>query len=126
MSDSSDKIVPEVGSDEEQRILGRHHLIYYLRVYDNTSNRVIGHVVDITPRGVMLITDQPVAEAQEYRLRMRFPGMHTSRDELIFETVCRWCRPDVNPDFFLAGFQIQNLRAEEANFIQGMINELGL
>lgn len=125
MVDNPGRSFPEEQGDE-QRILNRHHLIYYLRVYDSTSNHVIGHVVDISPRGVMLITDELLATEQEFNLRMRFPGMSSSRDELIFEAVCRWCRPDENPAFYLAGFEIQNLPPEEANFIQGMINELGL
>lgn len=110
----------------DQRILKRHHLIYYLRAYDNTSSRVLGHVVDISPQGVMLITDEPLVPGEDRRLRMRFPGMSSSRDELIFDAVCRWCRPDENPAFYLVGLQIQNLLPEEANFIQGMIRELGL
>ena len=125
MADNSGRIFPAEQGDE-QRILNRHHLIYYLRVYDSTSNRVLGHVVDISPRGVMLIADEPLAAEQGFHLRMRFPGMSSSRDELMFEAVCRWCRPDENPAFYLAGFEIQNLSPEEANFIQGMINELGL
>ena len=113
-------------SRHEQRILKRHHLIYYLRVYDNTSSRVLGHVVDISPQGVLLITDEPLVPGESRRLRMRFPGMSTSRDELIFDAVCRWCRPDENPAFYLVGLQIQNVLPEEADFIQGMIRELGL
>lgn len=125
MSDDPEMTFPAQGQDE-QRILNRHHLIYYLRVYDNTSNRVLGHVVDISPRGVMLITEEQLVPGKEYRLRMRFPGMSSSRDELIFEALCRWCRPDENPAFYLTGLQLQNLPPEEANFIQGMISELGL
>ena len=111
---------------DEQRTLKRHHLIYYLRVYDGISSKVVGHVVDISPQGLMLITDEPIAIEEEYRLRMRFPGAESSLDELIFDAVCRWCREDENPAFYLAGFQIRNLMPEEANFIQGMINEFGL
>ena len=125
MSDNPEMIF-SAESRDEQRILNRHHLIYYLRVYDNTSSRVLGHVVDISPRGVMLISDEQLVPGEEYRLRMRFPGMSSSRDELIFEAICRWCRPDENPAFYLVGFQIQNLPPEEANFIQGLIRELGL
>jgi hypothetical protein len=125
MSDNPEETGP-AESRHEQRILKRHHLIYYLRVYDNISSRVLGHVVDISPQGVLLITDEPLVPGEDRRLRMRFPGMSTSRDELIFDAVCRWCRPDENPAFYLVGLQIQNVLPEEADFIQGMIRELGL
>ena len=125
MTDKPERTFP-AESGHEKRILNRHHLIYYLRVYDNTSSHVIGHVVDISSGGVMLITDEPLVPGKDYRLRMRFPGMNSSRDELIFESLCRWCREDENPAFYLVGLQIQNIYPEEANFIQGMISELGL
>ncbi|MDY0350029.1 MAG: PilZ domain-containing protein [Desulfobulbaceae bacterium] len=114
------------GSGEEQRRIMRRHLIYYLRVYDGVSSRVVGHVVDISPHGLQLIADQPVPVQAEHRLRMSFPGMEASRDELVFDAVCKWCRQDENPAFYLAGFQIRNLMPDEAVFIQGMISEFGL
>lgn len=110
----------------EQRGLSRHHLIYYLRVYDGISSRVVGHVVDISPEGLMLITDEPIPVQEEYRLRMRFPGSGSEQQELLFDAVCRWCREDENPEFYLAGFQIQELPEKSANFIQGLIAEFGM
>jgi len=125
MSGQSDKGNPATRQNE-QRIIKRHHLIYYLRVFDGVSSKVVGHVVDISPHGLMLITEEAVGVQEEYRLRMHFPGAESEQDELIFEAVCRWCRKDENPAFYLAGFQIQNLSPEEADFIQGMITELGM
>ena len=110
----------------EQRSLNRHHLIYYLRVFDGISSRVVGHIVDISPQGIMLITDEPITVQEDYRLRMRFPGAGSEQEELIFDAVCRWCRQDDNPEFYIAGFQIQNLPEESANFIQGLIAEFGM
>ncbi len=108
----------------EQRSFGRHHLIYYLRVFDGISSRVVGHIVDISPQGLMLITDEPVTVQEDYRLRMRFPG--SDQEELIFDAVCRWCRQDDNPDFYIAGFHIQDIPANAAHFFQGLIAEFGM
>lgn len=125
MPETTDKGNP-VTRSADQRIIKRHHLIYYLRVYDGVGSRVVGHVVDISPHGLMLITEEAIGVQEEYRLRMHFPGAESMQDELIFDAVCRWCRKDDNPAFYLAGFQIQNLSPEEADFIQGMITELGM
>lgn len=110
----------------EQRGRSRHHLIYYLRVFDGISNRVVGHIVDISPQGIMLITDEPISVHEEFRLRMRFPGTGTDQEELIFDAVCRWCREDDNPEFYIAGFKIQDLPEPATNFIQGLIAEFGM
>ena len=110
----------------EQRSFSRHHLIYYLRVFDGISSRVVGHIVDISPQGLMLRTDEPITVQEEYRLRMRFPGTGADHDELLFDAVCRWCRQDENPEFYIAGFQIQDIPAEAAEFFQGLIAEFGM
>ena len=39
----------------EKRQIKRRHLIYYLRIYDGISSRIIGHAVDISQQGMMLI-----------------------------------------------------------------------
>ena len=75
---------------------------------------------------MMLISEEPIAVHEEYRLRMRFPGVINEQDELIFDAVCRWCRPDDNPAFYVSGFQIQDLLPEETRFIQELINEFGV
>lgn len=119
----------ETGGHEhaEKRRFKRRHLIYYLRIYDGISSRVVGHAVDISQQGMMLLSDEPVTVHEEYRLRMRFPGVTSyDHDELIFNAVCRWCRQDDNPAFFVAGFQIQNLLPEETRFIQSLIEEFGI
>ena len=110
----------------EQRNLSRHHLIYYLRVFDGSSSRVVGHIVDISPQGIMLITEEPITVQEEYQLRMRFPGQGSGQDELILDAVCRWCRQDKNPEFYIAGFHIQELPAEAASFMRGLIAEFGM
>lgn len=110
----------------EKRQFKRRHLIYYLRIYDGISSRVIGHAVDISQQGMMLISDEPVAVHEEYRLRMRFPGVSHEQEELVFYAVCRWCHLDENPAFYVAGFHIQNLLPEETRFIQSLIDEFGV
>lgn len=111
----------------EKRHINRLHLIYYLRVYDGISSRVVGHAADISQHGLMLISDVPVDVHEEFRFRMRFPGKTDEQEELIFNAVCRWCRQDDNnAAFYLVGFQIQDLLPDDALFIQSLIDEFSV
>ncbi len=48
-------------ADLSDRIsIKRRHLIYYLRVWNNKEDKVLGHVVDITTEGLMLISEQEI------------------------------------------------------------------
>lgn len=86
----------------DQRRLPRRHLIYYLRVFDRDSELLLGNLVDISIRGVMLVCEQPVEIGRVCRMRMILPDS----GEVQFTGICRWCRNDVNPDLYDAGFEL--------------------
>jgi c-di-GMP-binding flagellar brake protein YcgR len=109
----------------EQRQVARRHLVFYLRIFDGMSSRVLGHLMDISPNGLMLLSDEPVAENEEYRLRMRLPKEVAEREEIVFEAVSRWCRQDENPDFYVVGFQIQDMDSETKKSVSQLIEEFG-
>ena len=55
----------------EKRVIERRHLVFYLRIFDGMGSRVLGHLVDVSTRGAMLVCDAPIQLNQEFRLRMR-------------------------------------------------------
>lgn len=110
----------------EQRKVVRRHLVFYLRVFDGMSSRVVGHLMDISTNGLMILSDEPVAVNEEYRLRMRLPWEMAGSDEIIFGATSRWCREDEDPDFFMTGFQIQNIESDAAQLIRHLIDEFGI
>lgn len=89
-----------------KRDLKRHYLIYYLRVYNRSNGEVMGHLVDITANGVMILRDSPIEVGTSYAMRIRWRNSEGKLQLADFDGVCRWCRPDVNPDFYGAGFII--------------------
>ena len=58
----------------ENRHLSRWRLIHYLRVFDRESETLLGHVVDITVGGMMLVSVDPIAVDRDYEVRMVLPG----------------------------------------------------
>ncbi len=59
---------------EKKRSQKRWHLIYYLRVFDRDTNEMIGHLVNITTEGIMLISDQTIDLDKTFHLRMLWPN----------------------------------------------------
>jgi hypothetical protein len=45
---------------QEKRKLKRRHLIYYLRVFEKNTDTLLGYLVDITPEGIMIMSESPV------------------------------------------------------------------
>ncbi len=108
---------------KDMRGVERRHLVFYLRVFDGMSSKVIGHIVDISSKGLMLISDNPVPVNEYYRLRMRLPSEIGDKDEILIDATSRWCKPDENPDFFITGFQIFNLTSDIEKYILCLIND---
>ncbi len=109
-----------------QRNLKRHYLIYYLRVFNRETGEVLGHLVDITTKGIMIMRDSPIEVGVNYSLRLRWRNASGRLQLADFEGICRWCRPDVNPDFYGAGFAISAASQEHIEAIQSLINDLGM
>ena len=108
---------------KERRQVERWYLVFYLRVFDGMSRKILGHLVDISENGIMLICDNSVEVNEDYRLRMRLPNQMKDRDEIIFSGTSRWCKSDANPDFYLVGFQIYDLDPTIRNFINNLIKD---
>ncbi len=106
-----------------RRQVERKYLVFYLRVFDGMSSNVIGHVVNISAKGVLLLSDNPVPVNEEYRLRMRLPSEITDRGEILFNATSRWSKKDANPDFYLTGYKIQNLSSSIKNNILCLIDD---
>jgi hypothetical protein len=111
---------------DERRKFRRRHVIYYSRVYERTTGELIGHVMDITPEGIKLISEQPIPIHQRFHFRIDLPDDIAIKEYMFFEAESRWSAPDVNPDFYNTGFQVFNMSKEDAEFLNRMIDETGL
>lgn len=112
--------------DLNKRDLKRHYLIYYLRVFNRENGEVLGHLVDITTKGIMIMRDSPIEVGLNYSLRLRWRNGAGKLQVADFDGVCRWCRPDVNPDFYGAGFIITHAELDTIHAIQSLIIDLGM
>ncbi len=111
---------------ENKRDLKRHYLMFYLRVFNRDTGEVLGHLVDITTKGVMIMRETPVETGKEYNLRLRWRDAADKLQIADFSGVCRWCHPDVNPDFYGAGFAITIADESHVKAIHSLIEDLGM
>jgi hypothetical protein len=117
--------IPIKTNSSNKRRLKRSHLIYYLRVFDRTTNQILGHLVDITPEGAMLISEQTIPIATRYQLRMMLPAEIFGREHLDFEAESLWSKHDINPDFHDTGFRLVNVEVKDIAVISRLIDEYG-
>ena len=73
----------------------------------------------------MLISETPLDPGALYHLRMDLPEDVNTKSYLSFDAACLWSRPDINPDFYNAGFKVINMSPEDIHLIENMIDEYG-
>jgi len=107
----------------EQRKLKRRNLIYYLKVFDSKNGDLLGHLVDITLEGIMLVSAKPIEINKSFKLKMELPNEIMSKTQLIFDTTSRWSKKDINPDFIDTGFQLNTLSDKDKFIVENLISE---
>ena len=110
---------------KEKRKITRRFLLYYMRVYDASSRKQIGNLVDITPRGIMVVSERPLPEGQTSRLRMELTEEVSEKPFMEFNALSKWCEPDVAPGNYNTGFEILDLEKEDARIIKRIVEEFG-
>ncbi|MBE9521361.1 MAG: PilZ domain-containing protein [Proteobacteria bacterium] len=107
---------------KEKRKHKRVNLIYYLEIYDNRTDKHLGHLVDITPEGLMMISEKEMEAGAEFHLRMLLPETAYGKKAISFKANSCWVKKDMNPAFFASGYQIVDIGPVESKTITSLID----
>ena len=103
----------------------RRHLVYYLEVFDLASSKVLGHLVDITLYGMMMISQDALVPGQEMTVRIQLPEEMEGENSIVLSGCAVWCHKDVNPDYYATGFEFESPSKENSFIIKDLIDTLG-
>ena len=109
----------------EKRETRRRHLIYYPRVIDRSCSTELGHLVDLTHDGIMLMSREPLALDEVYDLRVVLPEALGDQTELEFRARVRWSSVDVNDDYFDTGLQLIDADEDHVARVRRLVTTYG-
>ncbi len=115
-------------SPAEKRQLERHHLLYYLRIWDADKNCLLGHLADVSTEGFLLVGEDKLPTNQVYNIEMKLPSNHAEKNEpesLSFKAETCWSSNDVNNQFYDTGFKFQDISADLVEKILAVIQDYG-
>lgn len=111
---------------QERRKSKRRFIMYYTRIFDRSTGAILGYLIDLSPEGAMVVSEQPFTTQKLYRLRMDVPEEFEAQACLDFEAVCVWSRTDTaDPRFYESGFHLEDVPEEDITLILRIINEYG-
>ncbi len=107
---------------KERRTLDRKYLMVYSRVFDRRTGKILGYLSDLSSKGAMIISDDPIKENVTLSLRFDLPDPPLfSVDHLNLEARVAWCKPDIDPSFYNIGFEFIEITEQEKLIIEEMI-----
>ncbi len=111
---------------QDRRRLERRNISYYLPILDNTTQKVIGHLVDISPVGLLMDSTVPILPDMAYDLLMDLMEAINGTPYVEFVARSKWCRTDsVHPYLYNAGFEITNIAPEDIEVIKHIAEKYG-
>jgi hypothetical protein len=109
---------------DEKRKLERKNLGFFARTFDRETGELLGHLVNLTNEGAMLLCEVPLAVDKIYRLHMEISKSIFGRGHLDFEARCIWCQPeDIAPHLYNAGFHFTRLDPAGLKVVEQIIEE---
>ena len=111
---------------QERRRMNRRNISYYLPVMDNNTLQVIGHLVDISPVGIMMDTKIPITINHKYSFHLDFMEPIAGKSSLDFGASSKWCRQDaIQPDLYNAGFELADIAVEDIEVFKLVAEKYG-
>ncbi|MGB8212979.1 MAG: PilZ domain-containing protein [Anaerolineales bacterium] len=110
----------------DRRRLERRNLAYYMPVLDSNTQKVIGHLVDISQKGLMMDSKAPIPTNLIYDLHLDFMEAVDGKGSLDFTARSKWCRPDsIQPFLYNAGFEFVDIAPEDTEVVKSIAEKYG-
>ncbi len=109
---------------EEKRSLKRVEPYYYLRVYDGDTKEYVGSVIDISKKGMKLLSERPFVVESVYHLRLPLPEDSIFGDSMKVEAKTCWCTPLKGSTGYETGFEFEKPVNDGVFAIEAIIRDL--
>ncbi|MFC1837720.1 PilZ domain-containing protein [Thermodesulfobacteriota bacterium] len=110
---------------KEKRKNKRIPLHFYLQVSEKGSSKHLGYMIDVSNEGFKLLSEEPISIGSEVLCVLHLPEAFNDRQDISFMTSCCWCRKDVNPDYYVSGYQIDDLEPDGQSIISIIMHYYG-
>jgi hypothetical protein len=112
--------------DDERRRLERKDFSYYMRLIDQNTGDLVGHLTDISTGGFKLDSQSPIPVEKDYKFRMDLTSEVANKPSMVFIARSKWCEVDpLDPFLYNVGFQLINIAPSDIEIFQRMMEKYG-
>jgi len=110
----------------ERRTTPRKKFDYYLRVVDDDTHEILGHLVEVGSEGFQLDTTIPLPVEKEYYLRVELTPDLGSRPFIVFIGRSKWCKmDDREPNLYHVGIQMAEILPDDKEIFLNILKKFG-
>jgi hypothetical protein len=110
----------------ERRKKDRKDFSYYMRLIDNDTEDIVGHLVDISTTGFKLDSQAPIPINKDFRFRMDLTNEVADKPSMTFLARSKWCQVDpLDPFLYNVGFQLVNIAPGDREIFNRMMEKYG-
>lgn len=110
---------------EERRRHKRHELKDRFEVLDQDTGESIGHLINISSQGILMIGKPGFEVGQNLQLIILLTKKLLGKKTLYIDSRCAWVKPDTDPEYHLYGLEFVDVPPEEIGLIAILIVEQG-
>ena len=111
---------------DERRNLDRKDFSYYMRLIDNDTQELVGHLVDISSGGFKLDSQSPIPVNKDFRFRLDLTSEVANKPSMVFMARSKWCEIDpLDPLLYNVGFQLVNIAPGDLEIFNRMMEKYG-
>ena len=110
----------------ERRTIPRKKFAYYLRILNDDTQQIFGHMVECSETGFQLDTTVPHPIGKDYYLRVELtPDLAVAdRPFIIFIGQTKWCKMDeFEPNSYHVGFQILEIMPDDREIFLSILKK---
>ena len=111
---------------QERRRVIRRKMDYYFKIYDANAQRLVGHLSDISARGMLLDSLKPIEVGKTIQLKIEITSDALDANFIDFVGRAMWCRVDsITPNVYNVGFEIVNISPKDAEIFRQFVKVYG-
>lgn len=98
----------------ERRNRDRREFSFYMRVMNENTGELVGHLADISMGGFKLESQKHIIKNTEFPLRIELSNDISNKPFIVFIANSKWCQPHlIDTSLYNVGFQIINMSPDD-------------
>ncbi|MCQ3936065.1 MAG: hypothetical protein DPW18_03340 [Chloroflexi bacterium] len=108
----------------ERRTAPRKNISFYMRVLNDDTGEILGHMVEVSAVGLRLETVGPLPLNKDYYMRLELTPDLGSVPYIVFLARSKWCKiDDIQPNLFRVGFELLEVLPEDKAVFQRILQK---